>query len=637
MKNKLKEQLKINKGITLIALVITIIVLLILAGVTIATLTGDNGILTKAQNSKEKNAQKTVEEQINLAVQASKINEGLVIDKDILEQELTNNGIEITKSENDELPWTVKKDGYVYTISENGEVKEKEGIAITTGDIEILKGSTEGKKVSAQILSGETGTIKWEHTGNITLSATEGNEITVNVNSNANAGDTATITARIDGKTYQDSINVKIVTQVTSVTAEKIEVSIGDKKKIEKITATPENAEGIEVTSYVSQDTTKVTVDEKTGEVTGVQEGETTVTISAKGKLSEAVVTGTCSVKVTKLDHSEVVVPTITATGNLANKPNIKEVREGNIPIPQGYNYIKGDKIGGAVITDAATGVEKTGNEFVWVPVDTLSNMAVVTSGTDANGNINYRGVLYNWGTDATGNTAYDWSADSTSFREPANLSGSYDSKSKNSSWTSTLYQEEYNKMIKSVSQYGGFYVGRYEMSLNSETKNAESKYGATSANASDTDTNQWYGLYNRAKTYAPEKNSDNTENASQKVVSSMIWGSQYDAMLKWMKGNKINATSSSPTDLSIGTTSKNTTRVTGGANNGQTVSKDKLSNIYDLLGNSLEWTQEANNTSYRVIRGGYYNSSIAPSYRSYDCPTDTLSYDGSRFTLYIK
>ena len=637
MKQNLKERVNGKNGITLIALVITIIVLLILAGVTIATLTGDNGILTKAQNAKEKNAQKTVEEQINLAVQASRINEGLVINKEILEQELTNNGIEITKSENDELPWTVKKDGYVYTISENGEIKEKEGIAITTGDIEILKGSTEGKKVSAQILSGETGTIKWEHTGNITLSATEGNEITVNVNSNANAGDTATITARIDGKTYQDSINVKIVTQVTSVTAEKIEVSIGDKKKIEKITATPENAEGIEVTSYVSQDTTKVTVDEKTGEVTGVQEGETTVTISAKGKLSGAVVTGTCSVKVTKLDHSEVVVPTITAKGNLTNKPNIKEVRQGNIPIPQGYNYIKGDKIGGAVITDAATGVEKTGNEFVWVPVDTLSNMAVVTSGTDANGNINYRGVLYNWGTDATGNTAYDWSADSTSFREPVNLSGSYDSKSKNSSWTSTLYQEEYNKMIKSVSQYGGFYVGRYEMSLNSETKNAESKYGATSANASDTDTNQWYGLYNRAKTYAPEKNSDNTENASQKVVSSMIWGSQYDAMLKWMKGNKINATSSSPTDLSIGTTSKNTTRVTGGANNGQTVSKDKLSNIYDLLGNSLEWTQEANNTSYRVIRGGYYNSSIAPSYRSYDCPTDTLSYDGSRFTLYIK
>ena len=631
MKNKLKEQLKTNKGITLIALVITIIVLLILAGVTIATLTGDNGILTKAQNAKEKNAQKTVEEQINLAVQASRINEGLVIDKDILEQELTNNGIEITKSENDELPWTVKKDGYVYTISENGEVKEKEGLVITAGDIEILKGATEEKKVRAQILSGETGTIKWESTGNITLSEAGENEVTVKVNSNANAGETATVTAKVEGKTYQDSINVKIVAKVTGVTAEKIEVSIGDKSKIGKITAVPENAESVEVTSYVSQDITKATVDEKTGEVTGVQEGETTVTINAKGKLSGTVVTGTCSVKVTKLNHSEVVVPTITAAGNLANNDNIKEVREGNIPIPEGYNYIKGDKIGGAVITDAASGEEKVGNEFVWVPVDEISKMASTDiGGTDANRNTNYRGVLYNWGTDATGNTAWNWSADSTSYREPANLSSSYDSKSKNSSWTSTLYQEEYNKMIKSVSQYGGFYVGRYEMSLNSETKNAESKYGATSATAESTSAKQWYGLYNKAKTYAPE-------NASQKVVSSMIWGSQYDAMLKWMKGNKINVTSSSPTDLSIGNTSRNTTRVTGGANNGQTVSKDKLSNIYDLLGNIREWTQEAISTAYRISRGGYYSGSYAPSSRTDNYPASTFSSYGSRLTLYIK
>ena len=42
------------RGITLIALVITIIVLLILAGVTIAALSGDNGILTKAKEAKQK-------------------------------------------------------------------------------------------------------------------------------------------------------------------------------------------------------------------------------------------------------------------------------------------------------------------------------------------------------------------------------------------------------------------------------------------------------------------------------------------------------------------------------------------------------------------------------------------------------
>lgn len=43
-----------KKGITLIALVITIIVLLILAGVSIAMLTGKNGIITQAQNAKTK-------------------------------------------------------------------------------------------------------------------------------------------------------------------------------------------------------------------------------------------------------------------------------------------------------------------------------------------------------------------------------------------------------------------------------------------------------------------------------------------------------------------------------------------------------------------------------------------------------
>ena len=64
----MKEKIiKTNKGITLIALVITIIVLLILAGVTIATLTGENGILTRATQAEEEQADATVKEAISLA------------------------------------------------------------------------------------------------------------------------------------------------------------------------------------------------------------------------------------------------------------------------------------------------------------------------------------------------------------------------------------------------------------------------------------------------------------------------------------------------------------------------------------------------------------------------------------------
>ena len=58
--------MKNNKGITLIALVVTIIVLLILAGVSIAMLTGDNGILTKAKEASYSNALGAAKDEVAL-------------------------------------------------------------------------------------------------------------------------------------------------------------------------------------------------------------------------------------------------------------------------------------------------------------------------------------------------------------------------------------------------------------------------------------------------------------------------------------------------------------------------------------------------------------------------------------------
>ena len=55
-----------TNGITLIALVITIIVLLILAGVAITTLTGENGILNKADTAQVETRAATVEELVRL-------------------------------------------------------------------------------------------------------------------------------------------------------------------------------------------------------------------------------------------------------------------------------------------------------------------------------------------------------------------------------------------------------------------------------------------------------------------------------------------------------------------------------------------------------------------------------------------
>ena len=64
----MEETRKSNKGITLIALVITIIILLILASITIATLMGEKGILNKSQTAKEENNEKTATEIMNLKI-----------------------------------------------------------------------------------------------------------------------------------------------------------------------------------------------------------------------------------------------------------------------------------------------------------------------------------------------------------------------------------------------------------------------------------------------------------------------------------------------------------------------------------------------------------------------------------------
>jgi Tfp pilus assembly protein PilE len=62
--------MKDQKGVTLIALVITIIVLIILAAVSIAALTGDNGILTNADKAKSDNAKSATVEKINTELEA---------------------------------------------------------------------------------------------------------------------------------------------------------------------------------------------------------------------------------------------------------------------------------------------------------------------------------------------------------------------------------------------------------------------------------------------------------------------------------------------------------------------------------------------------------------------------------------
>ena len=97
-KKNIKEKntkIKKEKGITLIALVVTIIVLLLLAGVSIAMLTGENGILTQANKAKIQTEDAGIKERIQmaqLAAKASKYSDNKTL-KEYLEEEFGDSNV----------------------------------------------------------------------------------------------------------------------------------------------------------------------------------------------------------------------------------------------------------------------------------------------------------------------------------------------------------------------------------------------------------------------------------------------------------------------------------------------------------------------------------------------------------------
>ena len=118
-----KQNLKENKAITLIALVITIIVLLILAGVSIAMLTGQNGILTQAQKASEETEVASEKEAVSLAyTSAYTKNKGEGNVTDIQMQEaLDENGTDAKASGTGTLVVEFEN-GRTYMIDQNGNV-----------------------------------------------------------------------------------------------------------------------------------------------------------------------------------------------------------------------------------------------------------------------------------------------------------------------------------------------------------------------------------------------------------------------------------------------------------------------------------------------------------------------------------
>ena len=133
MKNLKTKAFKSTKGITLIALVVTIIVLLILAGVSIAMLTGNNGVLTQAKSAKERTGEKGEQERVNLAASSA-----MTLGMGTITTENLNKAIQdefgAGKSVTGTGPWTYQGEYKSYQIEKSGALKEiaKAGTKVTT-------------------------------------------------------------------------------------------------------------------------------------------------------------------------------------------------------------------------------------------------------------------------------------------------------------------------------------------------------------------------------------------------------------------------------------------------------------------------------------------------------------------------
>ena len=272
-------------------------------------------------------------------------------------------------------------------------------------------------------------------------------------------------------------------------------------------------------------------------------------------------------------------------------------------------------------------------NEWVWIPVDetTLATMCNTSNETDytlcgTSGETAVKTKLYSStitiGKDS--NTITRTTPGTTSdYREPDLVVGSngtsYDAKEEyykdilgfsSKEKMAEAFVADYNEMIVSIGKYGGFYIGRYELSESGVKKDQPTL----------TKTN-WYNLYKKC-----------TElQASDKVKTQMIWGCQWDVTMNWLissgakTSDEVNKDSSTWGNYSNYNTANNYTEGTtgyeknaGSLQNTGSSENWKANNIYDLAGNCYEWTQEASNTNHRAVRGGYYsyNGSDSPASR---------------------
>ena len=254
---------------------------------------------------------------------------------------------------------------------------------------------------------------------------------------------------------------------------------------------------------------------------------------------------------------------------------------------------------------------KKTRNQFVWIPVDDISDFVRV----DGYKNGSKQSLV-------------------SSCSEP---------------YTNATDEEisEYNAMIASVEKYHGFYIARYEASKSSSGK-AQSMSNQTSWSKI-----RWGGsmrVSSSSDAVEVSRAVYNSASAEKDPVSTLVYGVQWDQTIRFLKQNYSDIETDSKkygnyknsTFTFVNASGSSVTKASGSVAVIPTGSTEysKTNNIYDMAGNLNEWTMEAYSTTCRIVRGGnwQYNGTTVNSIstRTEYTPTNNDTTYGFRLAMYL-
>ena len=151
---------------------------------------------------------------------------------------------------------------------------------------------------------------------------------------------------------------------------------------------------------------------------------------------------------------------------------------------------------------------------------------------------------------------------------------------------------DEYLAVFNSIKKYGGFYIGRYELTGTADNPTVQREKDVLTAYT--TGANTWYGL----------KDACNKIVKNDKVESIMIYGNQWDEVMDWLVDTEVKSDSEvNENSTTWGNYSNSTVEGAGSPQQSGYSDVWSANNIYDLAGNYYDFTQEAHGTNYRVIR----------------------------------